>query len=572
MRNPALHDQSEKPDRSGRRLTLILVSLILLFVIGLGSLRVFQPPGQDGTSANAPTKSSAAILDDLASDTDAIIAKTATPPLASTETEKSDSKPPASISNESEANENPDDEQTDLAISGAVLDDRGILLPDIFVIARPASRTGKNQSATQVGAGELRQKTDRLGSFTFDGLAEGEYELAVSKNEQYHPAKLRVRAGVANAELMLQRIRSVRVYGLITDDVGNPLEGVQIRALGSNFQVYSDISGRYEIQTGPSKAGQVPILDFSMKEYQDSRQRVEGALDSEDTEFELNVEMEWESKASKVTVSGQITGPAGEPVDGASVWLSSSQFHAYAKTRSNALGEYQFKSVKVGNAYTLGVEPRDEYTSFKSDLLTIGPGDLDFDVSLDAAEFSDLSGTVTDLDGTPLGGFSLWARSMDMGRHPLIPVHTDGAGHFRLERIPSGAIKLESRSQPWLEANGIVLKPGESHQVEVPLDWGQNWLLGQVVDDQGDPVSRAHVVLRWTQNFLDVSSESRREVMSDQGGFFALSNLAAQDYTLTVQATGYLPSRIQYRRGQSEEEVRVTLQRRSSMTGNGGGI
>jgi hypothetical protein len=192
-------------------------------------------------------------------------------------------------------------------------------------------------------------------------------------------------------------------------------------------------------------------------------------------------------------------------------------------------------------------------------------------VSLDAAEFSDLSGTVTDLDGIPLGGFSLWARSMDMGRHPLIPVHTDGAGHFRLERIPSGAIKLESRSQPWLEANGIVLKPGESHQVEVPLDWGQNWLLGQVVDDQGDPVSRAHVVLRWAQNFLDVSSESRREVMSDQGGFFALSNLAAQDYTLTVQATGYLPSRIQYRRGQSEEEVRVTLQRRSSMTGNGNG-
>jgi protocatechuate 3,4-dioxygenase beta subunit len=571
VRNPVLPDQSEKPGRSGRRLLFILLSLILLGVIGLGSLRVFQLSGQDGANAQAPGESSAVVFDDLSSDTDSDTAKTAIPPLASTEREDTDTDSPAPESSESESTENSADEQTGLAISGAVLDDRGILLPDISVTARPTRRSGKDQNATQIGGGELRQQTDRLGSFTFDDLAEGEYELAVAENEQYHPAKLRVRAGVANAELMLQRIRSVRVYGIVTDDVGNPLEGVQIRALGSNLKVYSNVSGGYEIQTGPSKAGQVPIVDFSMKEYQDSRQRVEGALDSDDAEIELNVELEWESKASKVTVSGQIIGPTGEPVDGAGVWLSSPEFHAYEKTRSNALGEYQFKSVKVGNAYTLGVEPRDEYTAFKSDLLSIGPGDLNFDVSLDAAEFSDLSGTVTDLDGTPLSGFSLWARSMDMGRHPLIPVHTDGAGQFRLERIPSGAIKLESRSQPWLKATGIVLKPGESRQVEVPLDWGQNWLLGQVVDDQGNPVSRAQVVLRWSRNYLDVSSESRREVMTDQGGFFALSNLDAQDYILTVQATGYLSSRVQYRRGQSEEEVRVTLQRNSSMNENGNG-
>lgn len=564
MRNPALPDQPAKPGHSGRRVLFILLSLVLLGVIGLGSLRMFQLSGQNEASAQAPGESSAAVFDDLSSDNDSSTAKTAITPLTATENE--DTEPgPLSGPKESESSENSDDGQTELAISGAVLDDSGILLPDISVTARPTRRPGKDQSANQISTGQLRQLTDRLGSFIFDNLAEGEYELAVAESEQYHPAKLRVRAGVANAELMLQRIRSVRVYGLITDDVGNPLEGVQVRALGSNLQVHSDVSGGYEIQTGPSKAGQVPVLDFSMKDYQDSRQRVEGASDSEDTEVELNVELEWESKASKVAVSGQIIGPTGEPVDGARVWLSSSEFQTYERTRSDALGEYQFKSVKVGDAYTLGVEPRHEYTAFKSDFLSIGPDDLNFDVSLDAAEFSDLSGTVTDLDGTPLSGFSLWARSMDMGHHPLIPVYTDGAGQFRLERIPSGAIKLESRSQPWLEATGIVLRPGESRQVEVPLDWGQNWLLGQVVDDQGDPVSRAQVVLRWTQNFLDVSSESRREVMSDQGGFFALSNLDAQDYILTVQATGYLSSRVQYRRGQSEEEVRVMLQRSSSI-------
>ena len=568
MRNPALPDQPAKPGRSGHRVLFILLSLILLGVVGLGSLLVFQLSGQDGASAQAPGKSSVAVFDDLSSDTDSSTEKTAIPSLAATENEDTEPGPlPEPI--ESESSKNSDDGQTGLAISGAVLDDSGMLLPDISVTARPTRRPVKDQNATQTSTGQLRQQTDRLGSFTFDDLAQGEYELAVAESEQYHPAKLRVRAGVANAELMLQRIRSVRVYGLITDDVGNPLEGVQVRVLGSNLQVHSDVSGGYEIQTSPSKAGQVPILDFSMKDYLDSRQRAEGALDSKVVEVQLNVELKWESKASKVAVSGQITGPAGEPVDGARVWLSSSEFHAYKKTRSDALGEYQFESVNVGDAYTLGVEPRDEYTAFKSGLLSVGPGDLEFDVGLDATEFSNLSGTVTDLDGAPLGGFSLWARSMDMGRHPLIPVHTDNAGQFRLERIPSGAIKLESRSQPWLKATGIVLKPGESRQVEVPLDWGQDWLLGQVVDDQGDPVSRAQVILRWSRNYLDVSSESRREVMSDQEGFFALSNLDAQDYTLTVQASGYISSRVQFRRDQSEEEVRVTLQRRSATNQNG---
>lgn len=563
MRNPVLPVQSTKSSRRRRRILFVLLSLILLGLVSLGSLRVFQLSGQDEVVVMAPSETTEVDFNDLSSNTDLSSTETASPSLAATENDNSD---PATLSvpDEIPPSEYPADEQADLSISGAVLDDAGTLLADISVTARPTPRPGTDQNTTQTSTMQLRQQTDHLGSFIFENLAAGEYELAVAQNEQYHPAKLRVRAGLANAELMLQRIRSVRVFGLITDELGNPLEGVQVRALGSQAQVHSDVSGGYEIQTGPSKAGQVPILDFSLEDYQNSRQRAEGSLDSKNTEVELNVELEWEPNASRVAVSGQITGPTGEPVSAATVWLSSAEFRAYEKTRSDDLGEYHFKSIKTGDAYTLGVDPRDNYTAFRSDRLSIGPGDLEFDVNLEATEFSNLSGTVTDLDGVPLRGFSLWARSMDMGSHPLISVHTDSTGQFRLAQIPSGTIKLESRSQPWLEATGIVLKPGESRQVEVPLDWGQHWLLGQVVDDQGDPVARAKVVLRWTQNFLDVSSASRREVMSDQGGFFALSNLNAQNYILTVQASGYLSSRVQYRRDQSEEEVRVILQRRNS--------
>lgn len=255
----------------------------------------------------------------------------------------------------------------------------------------------------------------------------------------------------------------------------------------------------------------------------------------------------------------------GEPVDGAGVWLSSSRLQTVESTTSSNSGEYRFNSIEAGDAYTLGVDPGEGYAAHRSGSLSIGPGDFYYDVTLDAAGFSNMSGIVTDLNGSPLRNFTLWLRSIDVASHPLIPVQTDGAGGFRLEQIPAGAIELETRSQPWLEVNGIVLAPGQSRHVNLPLDWGRNWLLGQVVNDKGDPVARAQVILRWTQDYFDFRSESRREVMSDQEGYFALSNLDAQEYILTVQAAGYESFRVQYQPAISGPELLVTLPRRVSI-------
>jgi protocatechuate 3,4-dioxygenase beta subunit len=464
-----------------------------------------------------------------------------------------------------EEDETISNEKTALTISGAVLDDSGMLLPNIIVIAIPALPSRTSQETTQSGNEVSAQITDHLGGFTFENLTEGEYELTVAQDEQHYPVTLRVRAGVANAELVLQRIRSIRIHGLITDEEGVSLEGVEVRILGADNKVLSGISGAYSILTGPGKAGQAPVIDFSLKDYRDSRQRVESALNPMSDEVELNVRMKRDSDTPKVVVSGQVSGPTGEVVSGVWVWLSSSELQTYERTRSSATGEYQFRTVEVGDAYVLGVDPGEEYAAFKSEFLSIGPGDLYYDVRLDAAGFSNLSGTVTDLGGKPLGNFTLWLRSIDVASHPMITIHTDGAGGFRLERVPSGSIKLESRSQPWLEASGIILRPGESRHVELPLDWGQDWLLGQVVDEAGEPVARAQVTLRWTRNYADISSKSRREVMSDQGGYFALSNLDAQEYVLTVNAAGYESYRVQYRPDQGGQEVLVKLPRRISM-------
>ena len=570
MRNPARPDQPAKTGRKRRRILFVLLSVVVLGLIGLGSLQVFQPGDHSETSSNTPGNSSTAALNGSSSETDS---NTDTAQAASLESEENkdseaDSDPDADPDSQayesyvSESDQKTTEPEPGLSISGAVLDDTGNLLPGIPVVARPSGRLMASQVGTSASAREMRRRTDQLGSFSFDNIPEGEYELSVAETEQYHAVKLLVRAGVANAELVLQRIRSVIVYGNITDDVGNPLEGVQVRALGSKLKVLSNNSGDYEILTGPSKAGQPPVLDFSLEDYQDARQRVEGVLGSEALEVRLDVQLEWESNAPEVAVYGLVFGPGTEPVVGATVWLSSSEFNFYERIRSGSSGEYRFESVRVGDAYTIGVEPSGkEYTTFRSESLSVGPGDLNYDVKLEATGFADLSGTLTDLSGAPLGDFVLWARNTDVARQKPMRVQTDGSGQFRLEQVPSGSIKLESRSQPWLQVTGILLKPGDSRRVQIPLDWGRRWLLGQVLDEQGEPVSRAKVVLQWTESLADLRCQSRREVMSDQGGYFALSNLDADQYTVTVHATGFAPSRIEHRMGSSEEELHVILTR-----------
>ena len=554
-----------KSRRARRLVFLVLLGIVLLGIVGLVSRSVLQAPVQEGTSEIAQTNNlpsaSARRFSNAATNTD----KPGNPSAESSE--KGDSRPGPATSQpgETDSDELPFDRQEALAISGTVMDDGGTLLPNILVMARPANQPGSNQDSTQISSGVITQVTDQLGGFTFSDLDEGEYELAVEQDEQHYPALQRVRAGVANAELVLQRIRSVTVYGIVSDETGNPLEGVRIQILGENALVRSDPTGAYSIQAGPSKAGQAPVIDFSLRDYRETRERVEGALNTETDEVQLNVKMERDSNASKVAVSGRVSGPTGEPVDGAGVWLSSSQLQTVESTRSSTSGEYRFNSIETGDAYVLGVDPVEGYTAFRSDPLSIGPGDFYYDVTLDAAGFSNLSGTVTDLNGSPLRNFTLWLRSIDVASHPSIPVQTDGAGGFRLENIPAGAIELETRSQPWLDVTGIVLAPGQSRHVNLPLDWGRNWLLGQVVDDKGEPVSRAQVILRWTQNYFDFRSESRREVMSDQQGYFALSNLDAQEYILTVQAAGYESFRVQYQPAISGPELLVTLPRRVSM-------
>lgn len=454
-----------------------------------------------------------------------------------------------------------DDEDEGAPIHGSVLDDAGEPLPERVVTAERLD-VG---SAAIAGGNRARAVTDQLGMFSFQPLPGDEYLLRVAEDEDFHAGRQRVRVGVSAAEIYLQRKGSIEISGQVLDEMTTPLVGVQVRSLGSRQTAVSDQNGHYRIEVDRVRPGTAPVLEFRHAQHQDVRERIEGAAGANPDPVRLDVVMP--GRNDTVSVSGWVSGPASEPISGAAVWLSTASPPAHHRTRTDSLGAYEFPQVDSSEHYRLGVEPiESDYQRYVSKARAIGGDHVNHDVRLKKAGDAEISGVLVDPLGRPLPGFGIWLRQLDGGAPSPVFIQADQQGEFPPVKVGSGALRLESRSSPQLEAGGIHLAAGETRFMQIPLDWGSRWLMGQVVDEADRPVQRARVVVQWHSRGAEVTSSSRRAVRVDQGGFFSFANLGAAHYQLTVSAPGFQTRRIQVS-PTAGDEILVPMQRQSPSAG-----
>jgi uncharacterized GH25 family protein len=72
--------------------------------------------------------------------------------------------------------------------------------------------------------------------------------------------------------------------------------------------------------------------------------------------------------------------------------------------------------------------------------------------------------------------------------------------------------------------------------VRLALDWGDHEFAGRVLDDRGEPVAGADVVLAWFHDDAGSHSTSNRELRTDDGGRFRFTRLGPGRHTLDVTA------------------------------------
>jgi hypothetical protein len=187
---------------------------------------------------------------------------------------------------------------------------------------------------------------------------------------------------------------------------------------------------------------------------------------------------------------------------------------------------------------------------------------IELDVVLEALPTGRLSGRMLDADGNPVPNFRFWILSRDAVRS-AVPIASDEQGYFELVDVPAGSLTFDTRSSPRLVVNGVFLPADGDEDVTLVLDWGDHVMTGAVLDERGDPVGGAEVLLSWSDTHGETRSTSKRLTRTDPSGSFRISQLGPGEHVLELRAAGYHTLKERHEVGSYAADVEVRLQARA---------
>jgi len=203
-------------------------------------------------------------------------------------------------------------------------------------------------------------------------------------------------------------------------------------------------------------------------------------------------------------ITGTVTGPGGEPIEGAAVWLvMSDRVVNYQPAPTDAAGRYGFqfyygssgtppKLMVFCSGYEVKLVPiAFEVTQVKQ-----------LDVSLNRAVR--VAGTVTDAEGRPLEGVRIRVEGRGLGpemrsTYPSLPnpravVTTPAGGGYEFTHLPPGTYVVTAAHDRYVIAEQTVRIAGNMDvQCDFVLDAGAQ-IEGTVYDEKGAPLRVRSVV------------------------------------------------------------------------------
>lgn len=345
----------------------------------------------------------------------------------------------------------------------------------------------------------------------------------------------------------------LRIFGSVTNELGEPLVGVHVVPRGPGAQeVRSDFEGKYEVRAlvGSSKH---PTLRFLAQGYEEKPlhilpENVRGA-----EARRINVRLD--PLVDKTLVSGRIRGPEGRPVPDAKLSLRSERLRVAYTGVSDERGKFSIPDVKVASDYVLKVRSPGVYADYFERFLAPTREGLTLEIVLERLSAARLSGRMVNAAGDPIPNFRLSLRSTQ-ARGKALAVTSDENGYFVVEEAPVGKLTFSTTG---FVVRGVSLGSAAQGDVRLVLDWGNHVLRGVVVDDRGRALAGARVDLSWLHESAGLSSGSSRRTQTNAGGSFEFTQLGPGPHTLEVHADGYPPTREAYPVRRLTEEVEIRL-------------
>ncbi len=460
-----------------------------------------------------------------------------------------------------EADESLDEEEDLLSISGTVFDEKGQVIAGMEISA--SVRTLFLPQDEGFGAPASRHNnqavTDIRGSYQFQSLDDGEYLIRTQANDLYEAAQTVVRAGTESANLVvrLKQDQQVEIHGWVESaENGMSLADVRVIPLAqiNAGLIHTEDDGRYQLLLKLRNRNSYTFR-FLRQGYREQRLTLQ-ARDLEGIEdYQLDAQMEPVTELAEV--SGIVTG-AGMPLRTARIHLTSSAMKRSYQAYTNAQGYFSIPEVETGSDYRLWAHTKQEYQDYTEENVTIPASGAVFNLDLVPLMDNELEGHMVDADGYPVSNFTLWARTSKDTTPRYQQVTGDAEGRFIISHLPAGRVSLSTRSTPTITVSGIEL-PAGSQPVRLTLDWGIHQTAGRVTSIDGDPVAGAHASLLWSHEEKEIYSRSKRETISDSGGWFRFNRLGSGAHLLIVEANGFRPARIEHHVEADGREIEVQL-------------
>jgi hypothetical protein len=244
---------------------------------------------------------------------------------------------------------------------------------------------------------------------------------------------------------------STTLSGTVTDADGNPLQDICVSTWGSGaWALATDANGQYtaSISPGTYKIHFSGCEDAYVDEWFDDQPDFDSATpvviaDGQSVEADASL-------ATGGTIAGTITGPGGQPLEGACASARRQQdvFAQSGRTDANgdyvigglASGEYRvrFSRCDAGNYIGEYYDDRSDEDSADPVSVTIGQPTVDIDAEL--AQGAAISGRVVGVSGQPVADVCVHAYATQLESGP--GSRTDANGRYAIEGIPGGTYRI----------------------------------------------------------------------------------------------------------------------------------
>lgn len=389
----------------------------------------------------------------------------------------------------------------------------------------------KVKAASSSGGRSYEATTDEAGLYTISYVLHGEYVLTFEKDGyETYTTNITVEPGstsTADAQLK-SRFGSIRVIVSFVDK--DDPTGIVVNVYRNGTLVFSATT----TGTGIIVIANLPIGDgysviASSDGYGSSGE--DKVTVSSGTVSELNLQKLSNRYGS---IKGRVVDANGDPIESATVGISSSDGNSYTLTTSKD-GTFSKTDVAVGT-YTVSAGKADFLTTTLPQTYTVEPSlatEIKDGIVL-VSKYANIAGSVQYADKENASNISVTIEDDKGGTLGTVVTGETGSYSFKVE---SGTYYIRANAQGYFESSK-VLTVVTGHLYTINLDGmkpNHGSIAGKVVDADGNAVSGAVVNLTNMDGVGDAVTLSTNE-----NGEFSSSTVPIGTYTVSITKSGYI--------------------------------